>query len=132
MLRRFWKSEDANYALIFAIASVPIMTVVAGSVDYVGTATGATKLQDSLDATALAIGAKYYSGMTDDEVKQFGSDFFAANIRRDGISYNDDGQGTGTDKVVDFNATATPDGNDISIITSGKLMHAGFIVGTSP
>ena len=133
MLRRFWNSNDGNYALIFAIALVPIMAAVAGTVDYVSTANGASKVQESLDATALAIGAKYSSGMSPSEVQQIGSDFFAANIRKSGIGYNDD-DGTGTtanDKVVDFNATATPDGNDISIVTSGKLMHAGFIVGTS-
>ena len=89
MLLRFWKSQDGNYAAIFAIAMLPIMSGVAGVVDYVGTSTSASKLQESLDATGLAIATKYHSGMTDQEVDQFGSDFFAANIRRAGIVFNE-------------------------------------------
>ena len=37
MLLRFWKSEDGNYAAIFSIAILPIMSGVAGLVDYAGT-----------------------------------------------------------------------------------------------
>jgi len=55
MLLRFFKSEDGNYSLIFAITLLPIMSAVAGVADYVGTTNGAAKLQQSLDATALAI-----------------------------------------------------------------------------
>ena len=63
MLLRFWKSQDGNYAAIFAIAMLPIMSGVAGVVDYVGTSTSASKLQSILDATGLAIASKYDSGI---------------------------------------------------------------------
>src|SRR6478672_519491 len=88
MLLRFIKSEDGNYSLIFAIALVPLMSAVAGVTDYVGTTNGAAKLQQSLDATALAIATKYHSGMTDSEVDKVGTDFFSANINNVGMLFD--------------------------------------------
>ena len=134
MLLRFLKSEDGNYAAIFAIAMIPIMSGVAGLVDYNGTSTNASKLQESLDATALAIGTKYFSGITQAEIDKFGSDFFAANIRRNGISFSNGDQmplSGNFDQVVNFAATAQKDGQDINISASAQLNHKAFIGGNS-
>src|SRR5438045_918177 len=108
MLLRFMKAEDGNYSAIFAIAMVPIMSGLAGIVDYVSTSTGASKLQESLDATGLAIATKYHSGITDAEVDQFASGFFGANIRRLGVVFNHDDQvASGViDQIVEFRADA--------------------------
>jgi hypothetical protein len=130
MLLRFFKSEDGNYSLIFAIALVPIMSAVAGVTDYVGTTNGAAKLQQSLDATALAIATKYHSGMTDAEVDKVGSDFFSANINSLGLSFDPDSQSpisSVKDNVVGFDASAQKSGQDINISATARLLHTGFI-----
>ena len=119
MIRRFWKSERGNYAAIFSIAMIPIMTGVAGIVDYVGTSTAAARLQNRLDATALAIATKYYSGITQTEVQQFGSKIFEAN----------DANLDDVDQVTDFQASAVVDGEVINISASAKVARQGFIAG---
>ena len=80
MLKRFLTCERGNYAMLTAITMVPLMAAVAGVVDYTGTSDDASKLQNALDATGLAIGTKYYSGMTQTELRQLGEQFFAANM----------------------------------------------------
>ena len=130
MLLRFWKSEDGNYAAIFAIAMLPIMSGVAGVVDYVGTSTGASKLQESLDATGLAIATKYHSGMTQAEIDEFGTNFFSANINRSGIAFSttDELPASGAfNQVVNFHATAEKQGQDINVKVSAQLKHSGFV-----
>ena len=132
MLLRFWKSEDGNYAAIFSIAILPIMSGVAGLVDYAGTSSGASKLQESLDATGLAIATKYHTGITDQEIDNFGADFFSANIRRNGIAFatSDQTPTSGVrNMVVNFQADAQKDGQDINISVSAQLNHKGFIGG---
>src|SRR4030095_14705083 len=129
MLLRFLESEDGNYSLIFAITLLPIMSGVAGVTDYVGTSTSAAKVQQSLDATALAIATKYHSGMTDAEVDKFGSDFFSANINSLGVSSDPDSQSATSgvkDTVLNFDANAQKSGQDINISATAKLLHTGF------
>ncbi|WP_395446393.1 pilus assembly protein TadG-related protein (plasmid) [Aminobacter sp. UC22_36] len=60
--------EHGNFAGITALAMVPIMTGVAGVVDFVSLNNKSGKLQNSLDILALAIATKYYSGMSGDEL----------------------------------------------------------------
>ena len=79
MLTRFCRAEDGNYAVILTIAMIPILSGVAGVVDFVGTSNDASELQSSLDATALAIATEYDSGMTKPELQAFGAQFF--NVR---------------------------------------------------
>lgn len=55
MLKRFAASERGNFAAIFAIAMIPIMTAVAGAVDFAETQRKASQVQQALDATALAM-----------------------------------------------------------------------------
>src|SRR5690349_7589939 len=80
MLNRFLACERGNYALITVITMVPLMAAVAGAVDFTGTRNDAAKLQNALDATALAVGTVYYSGMTVTDLHQLGEKFFAANM----------------------------------------------------
>ena len=80
MLKTFWKDESGTYAVISSIASVPLLAAVAMVVDYSFISTKASDLQSSLDATALAIGTKYYSGMTTAELQEFGEQHFASNL----------------------------------------------------
>lgn len=55
MFKRFAASEGGNFAAIFAIASIPIMTAVAGMVDFAETHRKTSQVQQALDATALAM-----------------------------------------------------------------------------
>ena len=119
MIRRFWKSDEGNYAAIFAIAIIPIMAGVAGAVDYATTSSAASKLQESLDATALDIATKYHSGITQSEVQQIGSEFFGGNSARlDEI-----------DDVSGFTASAVMTANVVDISASATVTRDGFIGG---
>jgi len=122
MIRRFCISEDGNYAAIFSIAMIPILTGVAGVVDFVNLSTDAAQLQDTLDTTALAIATKYHSGMSQADVRQFGFDFFSANIHSIGASLD-------ADQTFGFQADAVVDGSVINVSASAKITHQGFIAG---
>jgi Flp pilus assembly protein TadG len=80
MLRKFFRSEQGNYTVIFALALVPIMTGLAGVVDYATTTRDAASLQNTLDAAGLAVATKYYSGMSQADLETLGSDVFTANL----------------------------------------------------
>jgi len=79
-LRGFWSSERGNFAVVTAIAMLPIMIGMAGAIDLVGTNHDAAQLQNSLDAAGLAIGTKFSSGMAAGDIQQLGLQFFAANM----------------------------------------------------
>lgn len=128
MLRAFLSSEDGNYAAIFAIAIIPIMAGVAGAVDFVSINTKAAKLQNMLDATALAIGTKYYSGMTKDEIEDFGREFFLANMYG---GPKDDVQFEFTDDAQEFAADETSDGSSKLISVTSTIDHEGSFIGFS-
>jgi Flp pilus assembly protein TadG len=125
MIQQFWKSEDGNYTAIFSIAMIPIMTAVAGVVDYAGTSRAAAELQNRLDATALAIATKYESGMTQTEVQQFGLQFFEANANFEANDANPEK----IDQTANFKADAVADGQAIDISASASTTHQGFIAG---
>ncbi|TIU69772.1 MAG: pilus assembly protein, partial [Mesorhizobium sp.] len=79
-LKRFRASERGNFAMGTAIAMLPIMLGVAGTIDLVGTSDDAAQLQNSLDAAGLAVATKYSAGMTAGDVQSLGLTFFAANM----------------------------------------------------
>ena len=125
-MRKFLKSESGNFAVITALAMVPIMAAVAGAVDFVSINNKAEKLQNSLDAAALAIATQYYSGMTKDELTGLGRGFFDANLRHDrpqasDLIYND--------QVAEFSASATPSGENSHIEVKSTIEQQGMIGG---
>ena len=128
MLRAFLNSEDGNYAAIFAIAIIPIMAGVAGAVDFVSINMKGAKLQNMLDATALAIGTRYYSGMTKDEIEAFGREFFLANMYG---GPKDDVEFDFSDDVQEFSADETSDGSSKLISVTSTIDHEGFFGGFS-
>jgi Flp pilus assembly protein TadG len=128
MLRAFLNSEEGNYAAIFAIAIIPIMAGVAGAVDFVSISMKGVKLQNMLDATALAIGTKYYSGMTKDEIEAFGREFFLANMYG---GPKDDVEFDFSDDVQEFAADETSDGSSKLISATSTIDHEGFFGGFS-
>jgi len=126
-MRKFLRAERGNFGAITAIAMVPIMAGVAGVIDFVNLNNKADKLQNSLDTAGLAIGTKYYSGMSKDELTQLGRDFFDANLVRirqdaDDLIYNDE--------VTDFEASASVSG-DKSFIEVKSVIHQQGMIGGS-
>jgi Flp pilus assembly protein TadG len=132
MLRRFWNSKDGNYAVIFSIAIIPIMAGVAGVVDFVGTSNEAAELQSKLDATALAVGTRYYSGMSDAELQELATEFFRGN---------ENGSDT-TDAPVTY-ASVEASAAGVAVTTavkgevhylsvSSQIQHEGFLASSGP
>jgi Flp pilus assembly protein TadG len=124
MLRKFWKCEQGNYTVITAVTLIPLMTGIAGVVDFASTSNQASNLQGALDATALAIGTKYLDGMTKAELEDFGHEIFQANL-----SLLDDQTTklTYEDTAANFDASASGSGVDHLITVSSRIMHPGFI-----
>lgn len=123
-MRNFFRSEDGNFAVITALAMVPIMAAVAGAIDFASVNNKASNLQNSLDAVGLAIGTKYYSGMTQTELTRMGSDFFDANLARvrqdaDDLIY--------VEQVTDFEASASKSGDKNFIEVKSTIHHEGMI-----
>jgi hypothetical protein len=128
MLRAFLNSENGNFAAVFAIAIIPIMAGVAGAVDFVSINTKGPPPQNMLDATALAIGTKYYSGMTKSEIEEFGREFFLTNMYggpKDGVEFDF------SDDVQEFAADETSDGSSKLISVTSKIEQEGNFVGFS-
>ncbi|WP_245451091.1 TadE/TadG family type IV pilus assembly protein [Borborobacter arsenicus] len=124
MLRKFWRCEQGNYTIITAIALVPIMTGIAGVVDFVSTSNQASNLQSALDATALAIGTEYFDGMTKAELEDFGYKIFQTNLslldeQTTELAYED--------TRGKFDASASGSNTDHLITVSSSIEHPGFI-----
>ncbi|KUM27716.1 hypothetical protein AU467_15050 [Mesorhizobium loti] len=122
MIGQFWASKSGNFALATAIAMVPLMLVVAGAVNVVGTSDDAAQLQNSLDAAGLAIGTKYQPSMSANDVRQLGQTFFAANM-----SAADAGEYSGS--VDAFQATASGDPSAYTISLSSSISRPAFVSG---
>ncbi|RUT98404.1 pilus assembly protein [Mesorhizobium sp. USDA-HM6] len=122
MIGQFWASKRGNFALATAIAMVPLMLVVAGAVDLVGTSDDAAQLQNSLDAAGLAVGTKYQPSMSANDVRQLGQTFFAANM-----SAADAGEYSGS--VDAFQATASGDPSAYYISLSSSIGRPAFVSG---
>lgn len=89
MLGRFWKSQDGNFAVMVAIASLPVMAAVGGAIDVANTYAKASRLQSALDASAVALGANYSPGMTAADLNEEGKNVFAANYFGENIKGTD-------------------------------------------
>ena len=81
LLRRFvgrWAADRrGNFAMIFAIALIPIAAAAGAAVDISRAYIVETRLASALDAAALAVGTA--SGMTAEEVQALAQAYFDAN-----------------------------------------------------
>lgn len=119
-LKRFRASERGNFAMATAMAMLPIMLGVAGTIDLVGTSDDAAQLQNSLDAAGLAVATKYSAGMTASDVQSLGLTFFAANMRAaDEQEYSD--------SVSAFSAAASGSPSGYYISLSSSLSRPSFL-----
>lgn len=78
MLRRFARNEDGNFAVVAALAFVPILMALGGGVDVVTAMNRGTDLQGALDSTALAV-ARRPAEMAD-KASEVAEAYFLANF----------------------------------------------------
>lgn len=122
MFGRFWASRRGNFAVATAVAMVPLMLGLAGSIDLIGTSDDAAQLQNSLDAAGLAIGTKYQPSMSASDVRQLGQTFFAANM-----SAADAQEYSGS--VAAFQAAASGDPGAYFLSLSSSISRPAFVPG---
>ncbi|OHV78008.1 TadE/TadG family type IV pilus assembly protein [Ensifer sp. LCM 4579] len=72
-------SRDGNFAVLGAIAFVPIIGAAALALDFVGAYLEAEKIQNALDAAALGSVRAYGEGATEDAASKEGAKFFWSN-----------------------------------------------------
>lgn len=125
MFRRFWKSEDGNYAIVTGIVIIPLMAAVAGAVDYTMALNKADQLQNSLDASALAIATAYDLGMTDEELTQLGQHYYDSDM--DGISNDSEALHYSDELSSDLVALASSEGDEIFITARSAIAHEGIL-----
>jgi hypothetical protein len=128
MFKRFWRSEAGNYGMITAIAMVPLLAAVAGAVDLTNALNKADQLQNSLDASALAIAGAYHLGMSVEELTELGQGYYENNMA--GILGGDDLPFEFEDELTgDLSALATSEGEEDFIIVHSALTHHGVLGG---
>src|SRR3954469_3436680 len=104
----FWKNTEANVAVIFGIALVPLVTAVGMAVDYSRATSARTAMQTALDGAALMI-AKDAAGLSPSEVTSRAQGYFEALVTRPELynvavttTYN---ANTGAGSSIDMTAT---------------------------
>jgi hypothetical protein len=128
MFKRFWLSESGNYAMLTAIASVPLLAGVAAAVDYSHAINKAGQLQNSLDASALAIATAYHLGMSEEDLTALGQDYYENNMG--GILEDSDVPIEFDDELSsDLSAIASSEGDEDFIIVRSAISHNGLLGG---
>jgi len=79
MLKRFLKNQDGNFAMIFALVSLPIMLGVGAAMDYSGVSREQGRLQNTLDAAILAVGTDFNT-MKKSEIRALMKDYLKSNL----------------------------------------------------
>ena len=125
MFGRFWHSESGNFAVITGIAIVPLIAAVAGAVDYTITHNKAGQLQNSLDASALAIATAYDLGMSEDELTQLGQDYYDNNMT--GVAMDADVFDYDDELSSDLSAIASSEGDEEFITVRSAITHEGIL-----
>jgi Flp pilus assembly protein TadG len=77
LFRRFKRDDRGNVAVIFALATLPIIGFVGSAVDYSSANAAKVQLQAALDSTALML-ASYAPSHTDAEIQSQASKYFTA------------------------------------------------------
>lgn len=81
MLKKFIRNEDGNYAVIFALASLPLFASVGLAVDFSNVTRLKSEMTNSIDAACIATGKEFITGQkTDEELRTFTRDFFYGNF----------------------------------------------------
>ncbi len=80
MVRKFWKDRRGNYAMLTAIAMVPLMGAVALAVDYTEMVREKQDTLNALDAAGVATGRYLSGGATDAQAIAYANNFFNSNL----------------------------------------------------
>ena len=78
-LRKFWKAENGNFAMMTAILGVPILMACGMAVDYINLSRQQQSLQAAIDSAALAVTREGPSNMTKNEAYDLAVKFVRAN-----------------------------------------------------
>ena len=80
MLRRFLDDRRGNFAMMTAVAMIPLLGGVALAVDYSEMNRQKQATVNALDAAAVATARQIVSGASDEAIKAYAKDFFEANL----------------------------------------------------
>lgn len=129
MFKKFWRSEQGNYAVATAIAMVPLMAGVGGAVDFAVATREGANLQNALDTAALAIGSKYVAGMTEAEYQAIGYNYFQANLRLlvNPTTKVDHENGQTSARTGGFDASVSGTGASYMVRASASISYPGLI-----
>ena len=128
MFAQFWKSEGGNFAIITGIVIIPLMAAVAAAVDYTTALNKAGQLQNSLDASALAIATAYDLGMTDEELTLLGKHYYDSDMVGVSSSSSSEDEFEYVDELSsDLVALASGTGDEIFITASSAITHQGVL-----
>lgn len=81
MFRKFLKDESGNYALMTAVAIVPILAGLGLAVDYSALLRQRAEVQNAVDASCVATGRRVVDGATNAQLIQYAEDFFNSNLK---------------------------------------------------
>ncbi len=110
VLSRFAASRSGNVAVIFAIASIPLVAAMGVAVDYTRASLARDGMQDALDATSLAVSRRVdLATMTPTQIQAFASSYFNANFHPGDVTN------------LALSATYTPTGPSVTISASADL-----------
>lgn len=76
---RFVRDKGGNFAILTAMAMVPLLGAASVAVDFINASLEADRLQESLDGAALAAVRLYGEGHTEAEATQLANEMFAGN-----------------------------------------------------
>lgn len=80
MLGRFWNDASGNFAMMTAIAMVPLLGGLALGIDYADMTRQRQLTQNALDAAGIATARRVTEGAASDQAKAYAKDFFQANL----------------------------------------------------
>jgi Flp pilus assembly protein TadG len=114
-IHEFGKNRDANIALIFALALIPLVGAVGAAVDYSRANSARTAMQAALDSTALML-SKTANGMSpsDPALATKATNFFRAMFNRPEA------------QSVTVTPTYTPSNNTI-VLTGSGFLRSDFV-----
>ncbi|MBY5359898.1 pilus assembly protein [Rhizobium leguminosarum] len=77
---RFLRDQRGNFAVMTALAMVPLLGVASVAIDFTNARFEADKLQESLDSAVLAAMRFYGEGRSEEEATQLANELFFANL----------------------------------------------------
>ena len=91
-MRRFWKNQDGNFAVLFGLAIIPVIGAVGVAVDYSLASSYRTDMQKALDTTALALSKMMPAEQA--TLDTVGMQYFLANMGQHTLSESGSGHHT--------------------------------------